>query len=305
MAGCGGGDKQPSAADSATATSAQTVAAKATSLDSVKVAGAFNKAPKVTFPSPLSISKTGHKTLIKGSGAKVAKGQQLTVQMTAVSGKTGKTFDSTFAQKKAAGFPMDTAQINPDLFNALLGQTVGSRVLLNLQGTTPDDNSPQTIVYIIDVMKASKAPTVLKRAEGKKVAAKKGLPKVTLAANGQPAISKPTGSKPKKLVVQPTIQGKGAKVKKGQTVTFHYSGWLWDDNKKTFDSSWSKGQPASFQIGTGQLIKGWDKGIVGQRVGSQLLMIVPPDRGYGASGNSSIPGNSTLIFVIDILAAVG
>lgn len=303
LAGCSGGGKKDSAAPSTPTPT--TVAAKSTSLDSVKVSGQFKKKPKITVDAPLDIAKSSHKTLIKGKGGKVAKGQQLTVQMTAVAGQSGKTFDSTFAQKKPAGFPMDTKQINPDLYDALLGQSVGSRVLLNIKGSAGDDSQPQTIVYVIDIVKAAKAPQMLKRATGSKVPAKKGLPTVSLAKNGKPSISKPTGKKPDKLVVQPTIKGKGATVKKGQKTTFQYSGWLWDDNTKPFDSSWNKGQPLSTPIGTGQLIKGWDKGIVGQKVGSQLLLVVPPKLGYGSSGNGSIPGNSTLVFVIDILGAVG
>ncbi|MCQ9366804.1 FKBP-type peptidyl-prolyl cis-trans isomerase [Brevibacterium sp. 91QC2O2] len=318
LSGCGGGDKEDNAsASQAPAGSAPAQApakAKSTSLDQVKVTGAFGKEPKVDFAAPLAIGKSGHKTLSKGKGEAVKDGQQLTVQMSTFSGNTGKKAESTLDQGKPAGFPMDTKQINGDLYKALSGVPVGSRVLFNMQSQIANDDpaddkpattSSQTVLYVIDVLKAEKQPEVLKRATGSKVAPKAGLPKVTLGKDGKPSISKPSGTKPSKLIVQPTIKGKGAKVTAGQNVTFHYSGWLWDDNTKTFDSSWDKGQPATFQIGVKQLIAGWDEGIVGQRVGSQLLLVVPPDKGYGPSGSSSIPGNSTLVFVIDILAAVG
>ena len=74
---------------------------------------------------------------------------------------------------------------------------------------------------------------------------------------------------------------------------------------KQFDSSWDRGAPADFAIGTGKVIPGWDAGLVGQTVGSQVLLVVPPDQGYGASGNSQagISGTDTLVFVVDILDA--
>ena len=73
---------------------------------------------------------------------------------------------------------------------------------------------------------------------------------------------------------------------------------------KEFDSSWSRSQPASFQIGAGAVIPGWDEGLVGQTEGSRVLMVIPPAKGYGAAGNAGagISGTDTLIFVVDVLA---
>ena len=77
------------------------------------------------------------------------------------------------------------------------------------------------------------------------------------------------------------------------------------DSGRVFDSSWSRGQPAQFPIGTGQVVAGWDEGLVGQTVGSQVLIVVPPDKGYGVAGESQagITGTDTLVFVVDILGA--
>ncbi len=87
----------------------------------------------------------------------------------------------------------------------------------------------------------------------------------------------------------------------GQNVTFHYSGWLWDGTP--FDSSWEKGAAFTTSLGTGQVIQGWDQGLVGQPVGSQVLLVIPPALGYGDAEQGSIPANSTLVFVVDILSA--
>jgi peptidylprolyl isomerase len=104
--------------------------------------------------------------------------------------------------------------------------------------------------------------------------------------------------------VQPLIKGAGPVVQAGQTITVHYTGAIWATGK-TFDSSWDSGTPAEFSIGTGEVISGWDEGLVGQTVGSQVLLVVPPDKGYGATGSSdgTISGTDTLVFVVDILDA--
>jgi len=102
--------------------------------------------------------------------------------------------------------------------------------------------------------------------------------------------------------VQPLIKGTGAEVKKGDVVTVNYTGWTWADGTQ-FDSSWDRGAPASFQLNDGAVIDGWVEGLVGQTVGSQVLLVIPPEKAYGEDGNETIPGGSTLVFVVDILAA--
>ncbi len=132
-----------------------------------------------------------------------------------------------------------------------------------------------------------------------------GLPTVTLADNGKPTITVPSGvAAPTSLVVQPLIKGTGAVVEAGQTVSVHYTGVIWDAGKQ-FDSSWDRNAPLETVIGKGQVIAGWDEGLVGQTVGSQVLLVVPPDKGYGTTGTSdgSIKGTDTLVFVVDILDA--
>jgi len=91
--------------------------------------------------------------------------------------------------------------------------------------------------------------------------------------------------------------------KDGQSVTVQYTGQLYPDGN-VFDSSWTNGQPFSFQLGGGNVIKGWDQGLVGQRVGSRAILVIPSELGYGAQGQGTdIPKNADLIFAVDILAA--
>ena len=95
-------------------------------------------------------------------------------------------------------------------------------------------------------------------------------------------------------------------VKSSQELMVQYTGVIWR-TKKVFDSSWSRKQPYTTEIGVGQVIKGWDTGLVGQTVGSRVLLVIPPADGYGSAGSPSagIKGTDTLVFVVDIIAAVG
>ena len=94
--------------------------------------------------------------------------------------------------------------------------------------------------------------------------------------------------------------GTGAAAQAGQTVSVHYSGWL--ENGKKFDSSVDRGQPFSFPLGTGRVIKGWDEGVQGMRVGGKRKLIIPANLGYGARGaGGAIPPNATLIFEVELL----
>jgi peptidylprolyl isomerase len=97
-----------------------------------------------------------------------------------------------------------------------------------------------------------------------------------------------------------SVVGTGATPQKGQTVTVHYTGTL--ENGKKFDSSVDRGVPANFEIGVGKVIKGWDEGLMTMKVGGKRRLVIPAKLGYGPAGRPpDIPGNSTLIFDIELL----
>lgn len=106
------------------------------------------------------------------------------------------------------------------------------------------------------------------------------------------------------LGIEDTRQGTGASPIAGQTCVMHYTGWLWENGAKgrKFDSSLDRGQPFSFRIGVGQVIKGWDEGVLSMKVGGARTLLIPPDLGYGARGAGGvIPPNATLIFEVELL----
>ncbi|WP_061961461.1 FKBP-type peptidyl-prolyl cis-trans isomerase [Demequina flava] len=126
-------------------------------------------------------------------------------------------------------------------------------------------------------------------------------PTVTRAANGAPSVDFAGAEQGEGLAVVVLEGGDGAPVVEGQHITVHYTGWLWDGAQ--FDSSWDRGESITFPIAHGTLIDGWVDGIVGQPVGSKLLLVVPPESGYGFADMGPIPAGSTLVFVIDVLEA--
>ena len=104
-----------------------------------------------------------------------------------------------------------------------------------------------------------------------------------------------------KLQMEDLVVGTGPEAKKGQTVSVHYTGWLTDGKK--FDSSKDHGKPFSFALGRGQVIQGWDEGVVGMKVGGRRKLIIPPALAYKDQGSPpTIPPNATLIFTVELLA---
>jgi peptidylprolyl isomerase len=118
----------------------------------------------------------------------------------------------------------------------------------------------------------------------------------------KPQIAKPSAPAPTKLVVRDLVKGTGPAASSGQQLTVQYVGVLYKDGKQ-FDASWDHGQPFQFQLGGGNVIRGWDQGLVGMHVGGRRQLIIPPSLAYGANGPPGIGPNATLIFDVDLLGA--
>jgi peptidylprolyl isomerase len=117
----------------------------------------------------------------------------------------------------------------------------------------------------------------------------------------KPEIPKPSGSPPRQLVKEDIVKGKGKPAAAGDTLVVNYVGVTFSTGDE-FDASWDRGQPFPVQLGAGQVIKGWDQGLVGMRKGGRRMLTIPPELGYGAQGYPpAIPPNETLVFVVDAL----
>jgi peptidylprolyl isomerase len=293
--GSSGSGSTPSATASAALTEAPPSAEDVAALEKVVVEGEPGVAPTITLPStPFTITTTVARHLLDGDGETIAEGAQVLLHSEWVSGADGSSLGGTYATSSPEMITLAAGSLPQVMLDALIGQKVGVRIVIAL----PTDSDTQ--VAVVDVAGIVPAVTdVPQRAEGTPVTPDPALPVVTLADDGAPSITTPTGDAPTELVVQPLITGTGATVEDGQTVIIQYSGWLWDGT--AFDSSWTNGAPITNAVNG--FVPGFTQGLIGQTVGSQVLLVIPPDLGYGDEDNGSIPGGSTLVFVVDILWA--
>ncbi|MCW8846950.1 MAG: FKBP-type peptidyl-prolyl cis-trans isomerase [Gammaproteobacteria bacterium] len=115
------------------------------------------------------------------------------------------------------------------------------------------------------------------------------------------------GQGEKKMIIETVETGAGEAIQAGQTAVVHYTGWLFDpqaelNRGEKFDSSRDRGQPFSFPVGAGRVIRGWDEGVAGMLVGERRILTIPPEMGYGARGAGGvIPPNAMLIFDVELL----
>jgi peptidylprolyl isomerase len=255
----------------------------------------------VDFATPLTTKTTQRSVLIKGTGPTVKEGDALTVGLVGYDGRTGKQLAGS--AYGTASLAVDATRYIPGLARSLDCTRVGERfasvvpaaeafgtVGSSAIGVKPGDS----LVFVVDVR--SITPT---KATGASKPLPSGFPTVTLASDGQPTITIPKTAAPKTLRIAESKTGTGAVVKSTDQVTVQYQGVLWRTGK-VFDQSWGK-SPATFM--PSQVVKGFGKALVGHRVGSQVVTIVPPSEGYGSKGQGDIKGTDTMVFVVDILAA--
>ena len=122
-----------------------------------------------------------------------------------------------------------------------------------------------------------------------------------MSMNEKPVVTIPAGDPPASLVIDDLVVGDGDVAAHGKTVIVHYVAVAWSTGKQ-FDASWDRSDWFDFRLGAGQVIKGWDDGVAGMRVGGRRTLTIPPDLGYGSRGaGGAIKGNETLVFVVDLI----
>lgn len=273
-------------------------------MDAIEVSSEQLTKPVVTFPTPVVAEAIQSRVVFEGDGNVFTGRNLIEFEFAGYNGGTGDLLQETeFDGKNPAPgfFGPDSV---PNFCTALVGAKEGSRIVVifppadahdsqgvpNL-GIEPDD----AFIFVFDLAKVH-----LEKAEGSSVAPEAGMPTVVTTPEGIPGITIPSSPAPSELRIAQLVKGSGPNVESGETVTMHYSGFIWADGTK-FDSSWDKGSPAQFEVSQGQLIAGFLSAVVGQPVGTRVLVVIPPELGYGAQGSGAIPPNSTLVFVIDIL----
>jgi len=279
---------------------------------------AFGSKANIKVPAGQPDGKLGVKVKVQGDGAKVADGSVVVLNYTAKLWRDGSDLGSSYDQGGHPAIEVEgQKQMLPGWEQGLKGQQAGSRVELVVppalgfgdKGTQAGNvtiKADDTLIFDIDIVGVYSAVTQ-DIATGPNALTDPNLPTVgTEVGTADPKVTIPAGkTAPAAGAYKPVIVGKGSQVKSGQTVVVQYEGLVWRTGQ-VFDSSFSKGKSLfATQIGVGSVVKGWDEGLIGQTVGSRMLLVVPPDKGYGPQGQPSagIEGTDTMVFVVDILDA--
>lgn len=270
-------------------------------MDNISISGSYGSKPTIDFKAPLANKIIETKIIKEGSGPVIVGKQYVRFDYTILNGTTKEslgqsTYDSTGGE---AQFLVPDTTV--DICHALTGVKEGSRVAVLIPaGTATSDDTDQlkktdAVLFVIDIHKV-----YLQTTSTDVRATDSGMPTVVFAPDGTPGVTMPKTAAPTELKLNTLLDGSGDPVKLGDTVTLNYSGFLWESGD-VFDSSWTNGKPEQFQITEGGLIEGFVKALVGAKLGSKLVVVIPPELGYGAQGNNTIPGNATLVFVIEVL----
>ncbi|WP_336651900.1 MULTISPECIES: FKBP-type peptidyl-prolyl cis-trans isomerase [unclassified Leucobacter] len=295
---------------------------------SIAVKGTVGTDLEITSKTPVKAKEMERSVLEQGKGDVIKSGQSIAVSMAMFNGADG----TSLQQFPESEVPFVKDQLMPWAYEGIRCATSGEQVALvapyadifgeqkaeesGVEGLTEKDS-------IVVVMKFGKitegsdaagaagepgtldADKLLKKAEGKAQKAPEGFPTVKLADNGEPTITIPEGVEaPTKLEIATLIEGDGEKVEPGDRVYVNYRGVIWRTGEE-FDSSWTRGEPANFT--TDGVIGGFSKALVGQKVGSQIISVVPAeDGGYGADGltQRGFEADDVMVFVLDILGTV-
>jgi peptidylprolyl isomerase len=273
------------------------------------VAGAFGSDPLISLPAGRPPGTLMVRTLSQGSGPVVRPSDYVMFEVAGKVWSGDRLVIDSFSNHQPQGLALRTGL---PAWQRLAGQRVGSRIL---EVVPPRDGfgprgdpavnvtGADTLVFVFDILAAVPAGA---HASGtvQPYQAGTGLPRASESPHG-PVITVPTKTAPPAhLVTKVLIRGRGPVLQAGQTVVAQFTGALWRTGA-VFGSSWQRSGPQSFVLGSSQVLPGWARGLAGQRVGSRVLLVIPPSLGYGKAGRPPlIRGTDTLVYVIDIVATI-
>ncbi|MEP6817465.1 MAG: FKBP-type peptidyl-prolyl cis-trans isomerase [Marmoricola sp.] len=280
-------------------------------LAKVAIDGAVGARPTLSFATPMRVGDSGWRVVNGGSGAQIRADQQFLLQLTLVNGRTGRTAISTLDPGQNAKTLRSTDEdLFPVLRKALVGRRQGARILIaaaaedayGAVGAPQYDIMPgDPLVMVADVVSVP-PENVLARPQGTAVKPGPTVPQL-VEHNGEVVslrFTRRTMRKPRHLVVVPLIEGTGPPARDESLVTIDNLGQLWG-TAHVVATTYGK-EPITFALGTGNVIKAWDRALVGVRRGSRVLLLAPPRLAFQQTGQPpEIPGNATLAYVIDVL----
>lgn len=272
-------------------------------LHGITISGDLGKEPEVDWNGKLEVDKTETTVVEEGDGAEIKDGDQVSAFLWIGNGYDQKKAYSDFDGGEPEAVTASDS-LAPVFKAAVLGQKLGSRVAVTTtaQEAFGESGNPQlgisngdSVLIIVDLMgpyetpkpktvPSSQLPSVIEKGGVPTALDFTGVPKPQADGDLERAILK---------------QGDGETVTSDMTLTVNYLGQVYDA-PKPFDESYSK-KPATFSLS--QVVKGWTYGLTGVKVGSRVVLAIPPDLGYGSSEQAGIPANSTLYFVVDVLKA--
>jgi peptidylprolyl isomerase len=276
------------------------------------VSGEVGSQPTVETDG-LKVGQVRSEVVTQGDGNPVVAGKDALLHIFLANGKTGEKAATTYDQGTPVDLKMDESQLFKPVLDVIIGKPQGSRVAIaapvkdiyGAQGATQLNlKANDTVVFVIDVMSVP-PKEVVDGPSGDEVAPPADVPAV-LEDDGVVTGFDWSGAQkkaPTTLQVVPLVEGDGPEARDDSLVTFDYFGEVYG-GKKPFDESFSK-EPVTFPLGMGGLIKAWDKGLVGLKRGSRVMIIAPPDVAYGDQARPGIPADSTLVFVVDVLGVDG
>jgi FKBP-type peptidyl-prolyl cis-trans isomerase len=275
--------------------------------DAIQVRGPELEEPRVNFPESLDAARTQRTVIDPGNGRLAEVGSLVTFAYAAFNGNTGEPIDVVGYETPRSQATLDRSSLVAGFEDALLCSHAGARIAAVIPPTDAFGDAgnerygigaSDSVVLVVDLIAVA-----ADRATGEPQPVIDSLPGVHVAATGEPQVSIPPSAPPAGFSATVLKKGGGDVVADGATVTVEYVGVIWGSGR-TFDSSWPRQELV--RMPTSNFLKGFGDALVGQTVGSQVLAILPPHTAYGEPGNPSmgIDANDTIVFVIDILAAV-
>ncbi|GAA3135108.1 FKBP-type peptidyl-prolyl cis-trans isomerase [Streptomyces rameus] len=317
LAGCGDGtsdSSKTSASPSPSVSSAPPPKIVDGPLPAITAGTKFGEKPTVAKGTGEPPKDLAVKTVIAGSGRTVAENDFIRADYLGQVWSSGKVFDNSYDRKRPLVMQLAQGSIIDGWRYALQGKRTGSRIEIAVPpalGYGKGGNAQagikgtDTLVFVIDLEESFNSKSSAKGTPVPQTDA--ALPKVGTNTDGQvPKVTIPRTDPPKKLVSQYVLEGDGPELKADQTVLCQFQGLVWDGGK-TFERTYGSGRLSQFSLQQmQQAVKGLAQGLTGKKVGSRVLIVIPPELGYGDSPPSggAVKKGSTLVFTVDILAAM-